>query len=527
MGAASAPARQSQMSLLLWALAAVAAILTAMPSRSVAASALRQRIREPASTAVSGLRARARQPALLAILAGALLSLAVGLEMVRLETTQRDLKAVLILIAVAALLIGALRPRIGLAMMLALIPFDYHFSGTGTDEVLLVTMALLLAWRIRWAAVPRWAAAGGIALVLGSFIAAIDAHNQLVALWGGVRWLAAMILMFVAFGLFRRRSEASRRMADIFTGSAVVVVLFAFAQKAGIDVIVSAPFAAGLPNSFFAYYTNYGGYAAMAAIVASGGLLAAVSARERRRTVLYGAALVLIIAGLAISLSRGALLSLGAGWIVMIILNLRRGRLVFQAIAVLAVFAAAGFLATPESTVRRIEQRFSAPLGTLAEDRERFAIQELGEHALADHPFGIGYANFSYYALAHKRSSVHENFQHAQNTPIQIGLDAGWIGLAGFMLLFLMPVGLTLMRRERDPATIRASGFAAALCGFMAQGMFDYLFFELAFVVFYAALVWGTAQALRESRRTAPSQATTTAPAPTITASGLASGAAG
>lgn len=448
-------------------------------------------------SAVSVVRRRQLFSTAAVVAAAVLISAAAGIEMVRLGTAQRELKAILIIVAAITLATAALRPRMGLAMLLILVPFEYHFSGTGTDEVLLVAIAVVLAWRIRWRAIPIWAAVGAGALVLGSLAAVVGAAEPTTALWGAIRWMAAAIVMFVAFSVLRSRADASRRMADLFTGSAIVVVFFAFAQKAGVYVLVGPPFTAGLPDSFFSYYTNYAGYAAIAAIVASGELLAAITARQRRRSVLYGAALLFILGGLAISASRGGLLALGAGWLVLLVLNLRRGRLVLQAAAVLAILGGVSYLATPSSTITRIEQRFSSPLGKLSEDRERFAVQEAGERALATKPFGIGYGNFTLYVRSHKNSSViHEKFTHAQNTPIQIGLDAGWLGLAGFMLLFIVPVLLTFMRPIRGPGTVRASGFAAALCGFMAQGLFDYLFFEVAFVVFYVALVWGTVHAI-------------------------------
>jgi hypothetical protein len=44
---------------------------------------------------------------------------------------------------------------------------------------------------------------------------------------------------------------------------------------------------------------------------------------------------------------------------------------------------------------------------------------------------------------------------------------------------------------------VRASGFAAALVGFMAQGLYDYLLWDLAFLVFFVAMLWGSVHALR------------------------------
>ena len=46
-------------------------------------------------------------------------------------------------------------------MFLVLIPFEFHFSGTGTDEVLILAMAVVLAWRIEWSAIPAWVSSAG------------------------------------------------------------------------------------------------------------------------------------------------------------------------------------------------------------------------------------------------------------------------------------------------------------------------------------------------------------------------------
>jgi hypothetical protein len=444
-------------------------------------------------------RLRASRPTILAALLAVVLSAAVGLAMVRLGTVQRELKAVLIMVAGVAMATAALRPRIGLTMLLVLMPFEYGFSGTGTDEVLIVATAAVLAWRIQWRAVPTWAAVGGFALVLGGFAAAIGAHDRTAALWGAVRWLGVVLIMFAAFTVLRDRRDASRRAVDIFTGSAVVVVAFAFAQKVGIYLLVGAPYYSEKPDSFFGYYTNYAGYVAIAATLATGELLIALARGRRPRAAIYAAALLLLLTGLAISTSRGGLLALGGGWFMLLALNLRRGSILIQGAVVLAAFLVAAYVATPRSTVHVIQERLTLTLTrrTGDSDKTRFALQEAGEHALARYPVGIGYNNFAAYLRGHIRSvNIRQTFVHAASTPVQIGLDAGWIGLAGFLALWAWPIGLVIARGTCGFSAVRASAFAAALGGFMAQGLFDYLFYEIAFLAFFAMLVWGASHAL-------------------------------
>lgn len=440
------------------------------------------------------------------IVVGALaviLSALVGLGMVKLGTVQRELKAILIVVAGLAMVIAALRPQFGLAMLLALIPFEYHFSGTGTDEVLVVAFALVLMWRIAWRALPPWVAVGGVALVLGSFAAAIGAVDRTSALWGGVRWLSAILIMFAAFNVLRERGDASRRMIDIFTVSALVVVGFAFAQKVGVYLLVGTPFVPGQPDSFFGYYTVYAGYVAIAAILATGELLIALTERRGRRTALYGIALLVILLGVVISTSRGGLLALGGGWLLLLAFNVRRGPVFVRGLLILAIFAGAAYVAAPPSTVAKFEQRITASEGTVSgEDKTRFALQKAGEQALKEYPFGLGYDNFPFYLRAHVRSAeIKMVFDHAHETPVQIGLDAGWLGLLGFLMLWGGPIVMVVTRRGVDSYAVRASACAAALGGFMAQGLFDYLFYEIAFLIFFVTLVWGTAHALSVSRR--------------------------
>ncbi|MHB1468406.1 MAG: O-antigen ligase family protein [Solirubrobacteraceae bacterium] len=464
-------------------------------------------------------RAQLRRAQSTIVLAAAaiVISAVAGVAMVKLGTVQRELKAILLMAAALAMVLAALRPHLGIAMLLAFMPFEYGVSGTGTDQVLIIAVALMVAWRIQWRALPPWVAVGGVAIVLGSFASVIVAHDTTTAAWGAVRWLAVIAIMFAAFKILRDVLDASARMVDIFTISAVVVVVFALAQKVGVDVIVHPPSFGGLPDSFFGYYTVYGGYLGIAATLATGETLVALGARRRRRGLLYAAALVMMLVGLAIATSRGGLLALGAGWLLLLAFNVRRGPVFGRAVVILVVVVGASYLAAPRSSVEKIERRATESLGPVhGEDQTRFALQQAGLEALSTRPLGLGYGNFPIYLLAHVRSmKIQMAFDHAHETFIQMGLDAGWLGLAGFLMICLWPFRLVVTTSARGGSAVRASACAAALGAFLAQGLFDYLFYEISFLVFVATLVWATAHATRAAQmQQRPSTSTVAPPRP-------------
>jgi O-antigen ligase len=422
-------------------------------------------------------------------LLAALLGAWTAILLYKLGTPQHQLKAGLGLLAIAVVVAAGLRPALALGLVVALMPFEYHVYGLGTNEVLIFSTAATLMWRIRRGDVPWWAALASYALVIGSLLSAITARNDGLALWGAARWLGVLILLASAFSILRERPDANRRLMDIITCSALVVVAFALLQRAGVYAIVGAPYVAGLVDSTFGYYTVYGGFVGMAAVLATGEALHSFAHKERVRGMAYGVALTVILLGVAVSLSRGALLCVGAGWVVLLVLTIRRASLLVRGVALIAIFILAGYVATPAHTRGELLNRFSTPLGAQTEDQQRFALQRTGRDALAKDPLGLGYGNFSYYLAGHPAPGVNVSFFHSHQLPTQIGLDTGWLGLAGF--LTLLAGALFSAVRAAGSGRVRNAAFAAALCGLMAQGLFDYLFYEISMLALWVALVFG------------------------------------
>jgi hypothetical protein len=418
-----------------------------------------------------------------------LVAATVAVALYKLGNPQHQLKAGLGVVALLVVILAAFRPVLALGIVIGLLPFEYHVYGVGTDEALIFVVAVVLAVRIQVRRTPLWIFLAGAALVVGSALSAVQAQDPGSALWGGVRWLGVLLLLVDAFTLLHDTPDAGRRLVDIVTCSAIVVVLFGLLQDAGIYFLVGAPFQAGNIQSFFSYYTNYAGFVAVVAVLASGEVLAALDDRDTARAVAYAAVVVLMLLGVAISASRGGLLALGAGWAALLVLSLRRGGLLVRVVALLAILAVAGYAATPSATRTRFIARFSSPLGSQTEDQQRFALQKLGEQALAKNPLGLGYNNFRFYLASHPVSEANQIFYHSHRLVVQVGLDAGWLGLAGFLALYLGAMASAI--RAGPWRGLRNIACAAALTGFMAQGLFDYVLFDISMVAIFVVLVWG------------------------------------
>jgi hypothetical protein len=200
--------------------------------------------------------------------------------------------------------------------------------------------------------------------------------------------------------------------------------------------------------------------------------------------------------GLGISLSRGAALGAAVGVIAMVAFSLRNPRRAFALVAALTVSTTAIWFAVPNSTRTEFSQRLSQPIGSTGSDREHLALARIGEHALATHPLGLGYGNFASYMARTSGPVSGITFFHSHRLPVQIGIDAGWLGLAGFVMLVFYPLTAAVRAAGRGRLGPLAAGYAAALVAVLAQGWFDYLFYELAFLVVFSTLVWGAWHAL-------------------------------
>lgn len=210
--------------------------------------------------------------------------------------------------------------------------------------------------------------------------------------------------------------------------------------------------------------------------------------------------------------SRGAQVALGAqgGWIAI------QRKLRLKALIAIALIAGLGYALMPAGE----KARFTAA-GTDKTSIQRFDYWRAGLNMIENHPvLGVGYFNFAPVYASHASDKLwHGTAQLPHNIFIQVGTDAGLLGLGIFLILiyrnFKISRDIVRMcaRNSNAPpfAPGVARGLAVAACGFVIAGQFNtvsyYPFFwiNLALTVSLANIVRRSeergASAVQESRR--------------------------
>lgn len=436
------------------------------------------------------MEGRAREAAITLVCAAAL-----GIMVGKVGDASTVFKLTLIAVGLVLVTAAALNPVFGAALVFAAVPFDLKLyvgdTPVGTNNLIVFATALVLVWRIRFRDVPLWIRGGSLLLIAGSVASIFVAYDRWFAFFGAMRWVAVLALL-AAVCTRVRDVRSGERAITILACTAVIETFFVLLQRKGINVLTGPSYFADKVDGFFGYYTQLGGFFAIAAILLTAEALEMLQRRRNDRAAAMGAALVFVLLGVAVTLSRGGLLATGTGLAVLAVLSAGRGTLLVRVASLVGIVAVVSFAATPPETRVEFSQRFQQPLGSTNSDQARFALQAAGKRAAAANPLGLGYGNFSgYLARTSPSSLIRRAIFHAHNTWIEMALDSGYVGVVGFGILLLTPFLLALRRLTR-PGVVSARGLGAvaAIAGFLAQGMYDYLFYEISFLVIVAALTW-------------------------------------
>jgi O-antigen ligase len=205
-------------------------------------------------------------------------------------------------------------------------------------------------------------------------------------------------------------------------------------------------------------------------------LVLAMVGRPNLRPLLLAAA-ALAIAGLALTLTRGAIIGFAGSLVVLMFWKpFRRFALVLVALA--GIYTAVNFNAISHSKELSV---VTTRLSTVAQGAQtggkRVLIWATTPRIIADHPLlGVGAGNFHTVSLEYGLSEGGAPFDHAHDLALTIAAERGLLALA-MLIAFLAAVaktGVDALRRHTSALYPYALGVCAALFGLFIDSFVDY-----------------------------------------------------
>ena len=217
-------------------------------------------------------------------------------------------------------------------------------------------------------------------------------------------------------------------------------------------------------------FTDPNYFAAVLVLALFGGLGLAVGDLRRHGWLLLPAAGAL--AGIAFSLSRGGMLGLATG--VLILLLWPRAQRTLGSLALLAlVVLAVGAAPTGTAAFEPVAERLSTLDGGSETVRSRRPeIWRVARDVAVDHPIiGVGANQFVHEAAQrglYERGRVLEN---AHNLPLSLAAESGILALAAFLVFFAQVIRRGVVALSHPQAFGLKLGLLAAFVGFLVQGL--------------------------------------------------------
>jgi O-antigen ligase len=252
-------------------------------------------------------------------------------------------------------------------------------------------------------------------------------------------------------------------------------------------------------RGFFSIYMTLAGVLAMILVLTLPRL-----ARLRAEAWWLVPAWLVLGAGLALTYVRGAWLGFAAGVLMVIGVQRRRSHV---GIVVLALLMSILLLGLPGVTERL------KTIGSATDDttRDRLAMLDAGGRLVRAHPLtGVGPGQVKHlYPSVATAEAMRRSTSHLHNTPLQIAVERGLIGLAAWLWIFaafVVRASVVLRRLPAEAAGDRALviGALAAVVTFLVAGLFEYNFGDTE-VLLVALAIMALPFALDHGRAAAPS----------------------
>lgn len=353
--------------------------------------------------------------------------------------------------------------------------------GLGLSITLAQTALALLAVRLIWRLMTghvtmRWPLAPAFgAWIAASLLAAVFSSRPLESL-ADIKSLLLIACFYVLLDALPDASDAERWWSRLLALMGIVGIV-------GVLQVALCPWLGPLEpilgrlarkcHRAHAFYSIWMTLAGVLSLVLLAMLPAVLASGPRWRA--RGLAWLGGLAGLVATFVRGAWLGFLAGAVTLLVLLPRRRLLVVGALLILAV----AVLMVPDA--RRRAESIVDPTDPTA--RERWAMWASAIAMARDHPLtgvGPGQVKRQYGAYAAPELSQRPR-GHLHNTPLQILVEHGLVGLGAWLILFgaffTRAVGVL---RGLPPGATReralVAGSVAAIAGFLVGGLTEYNF---------------------------------------------------
>jgi putative inorganic carbon (HCO3(-)) transporter len=401
--------------------------------------------------------------------------------------------------------LGVIGHRLGAAILvLAVFPVgSLHLPTPGVSTQLVeltvfIVSALVIIRRLasglvplKWSP-PLWWALGLLAWAIVATPSAIDlslALKQDAVLAAGIVFAAVLLATLRDVG-------DVKVMLGVFLVVAVGIAIAGLSQRVQLQAVSGGESVGGRLTGAFEHPNQLGLFSALAALAATG---LAMGASTRPRRVLAAAALPFVLSALLLSLSRGAWIGTGLGFLYLL-LKLREARRALLLVGIPFVIVASlfGSFSPGHTDIHVITLRAHA-LTTLSPYDGRKAIYTEAFHEIRANPIkGVGPGDFPVSSERADSASVTVYADHAHDLWLTWGAEDGLPAVA-LIVVLTISLGLASSRASRNAlrsGELRDRAVMAGLTGGMiavlGQGIFDYL---LRNAVLWM-LVWGLIGAL-------------------------------
>jgi O-antigen ligase len=423
-----------------------------------------------------------------------LIGLAAAAGILALGAVERPSLALVLVLDGAAVLLFLLRTDLALLLVVAAAPLEGAFSsGPAGISVTKLTGGLCFASFAFSLARGRGKLVfeRGQAIVLGilalALVSSLQAHETSDALTTTSRY-ASFAIVYVIFTQLGHDRVLQRRIAWTLSTAATI------AAGLGLHEYLS-----GQQQLATLRYVNQNDFAFM--LATSLPLMFVLLSGPKLLRPLVLAAIGLVSAAILLSLSRGALVGIAAGFLLFVLTDRRRVRVTLTA----GALATIGTLFVIHSNPQRFHEALLLKSQVAQQNvSTRFGAWGAAARLASDHPLlGVGPGNFQFYYNKLTGQPVGTfTLTVAHNALLDVGAELGIVAmflLAAYLVLAFVRLTSCLEHGYGDPAFVRALRISLAIAIVSAMFLSEQYFLPFWLLGGLAAAIWtdGRRQAAR------------------------------